>query len=144
MNNGSVEEQNAFFKRPDKAMRTHLKPFFIRGKVENMGINKILVDGGAEMNLMLNFMLQKVGKFDTDLKPHNMVLSNYEGKIGSTLGVIQVDLTIETITRSTMFMVIASKANYNLLLGREWIHDIGAVPYSIHQRITIWRSDGIV
>lgn len=42
-----------------------------------MGISKILVDGGAAMNLML----QKVGKFDTYLKPYNMVLSNYEGNI---------------------------------------------------------------
>lgn len=43
-----------------------------------------------------------------------------------------------------MFMVIALEANYNLLLGREWIHGIRAVPYLMHQRITIWRSDGIM
>ena len=53
-----------------------------------------------------------------------MVLSNYEGKIVHTLGVIQVDLTVGTITRLTMFMVIALKANYNMFLGHEWIHDI--------------------
>lgn len=57
--------------------------------------------------------------FDIDVKPHNMVLSNYEGKIGQTLGVIQVDLTVGSITRPTMFMVIPAKVNYNLLLGRE-------------------------
>lgn len=32
--------------------------------------------------------------FDTDVKPYNMVLSNYEGKVGHTLRDIQVDLTI--------------------------------------------------
>lgn len=68
---------------------------------------------------MPHFMLKKIGKFDTNLKPRNMVLLNYEGKIGHTLGVIQVDLTVGTIIRPTMFMVIASKANYNMLLGRE-------------------------
>jgi len=60
------------------------------------------------------------------------------------MGVIQVNLTVGTITRPTMFMVIASRANYNLLLGREWIHGVGAVPSSMHQRIAIWRPDGIV
>lgn len=94
MNNDCVEEQNAFFERSDEVMRSHIKTLLIRGKVENVGINKIMVDGGATMNLMSHFMLQKMGKFDTDLKPHNMVLSNYEGKIGRTLGVIQIDLTI--------------------------------------------------
>ncbi|XP_050876896.1 uncharacterized protein LOC127080626 [Lathyrus oleraceus] len=144
MNNACVEEHNAFFERHDKAMKNHLKPFFIREKVENVGINKILVDGGATVNLMPHFMLKKIGKFDTDIKPHNMVLSNYEGKIGHTLGVIQVDLTVGTITRPTMFMVIASKDDYNMLLGREWIHGIWAVPSSLHQRIFIWRKNGIV
>ena len=43
-----------------------------------------------------------------------------------------------------MFMVISAKPNYNLLLGREWIHGVGAVPSSMHQRLILWRPDGIV
>lgn len=30
-------------------------------------------------NLLRNFMLKKIGKFDINLRTHNMVLSNYEG-----------------------------------------------------------------
>ncbi|KEH17337.1 hypothetical protein MTR_0022s0330 [Medicago truncatula] len=41
-------------------------------------------------------------------------------------------------------MVVPSKANFNLLLGRQWIHGIGDVPSSMLQRISIWRDDGIV
>lgn len=36
MNNECVEEHNAFFERPSKGMKSHLKALFIRGKVENM------------------------------------------------------------------------------------------------------------
>lgn len=60
------------------------------------------------------------------------------------MGVIRVDITVWSITQPTVFMVIASRANYNLLLGREWIHGIGALPSSLHQRIEIWSGDGIV
>lgn len=107
-------------------------------------MNKIMVDGGAAVNLMLHILLAKIGKFDTDLRLHNMVLSNYKGKTGQAMRVIQVDITVGSITRPTVFMVIVSKANYNLLLGREWIHGIGVVPLSFHQRIAIWCEDGIV
>jgi len=41
-------------------------------------------------------------------------------------------------------MVVPSKTNFELLLGKEWIHEIGVVPSSMHQRITIWRDDGTV
>ena len=89
-------------------------------------------------------MLEKIGKGDADIKPYNIVLSNYEGGIDTTVGVIQLDLKEGSFLRPTMFMVISAKPNYNLLLGREWIHGIGAVPSLMHQWVTIWRPDGIV
>ncbi|MCI23624.1 hypothetical protein A2U01_0044806, partial [Trifolium medium] len=70
--------------------------------------------------------------------------SNYEGKTGHALGAIQLEVCVGSTVRPTLFMVIASKANYNLLLGREWIHGVGAVPSTMHQRLTIWREDGLV
>ncbi|XP_050889916.1 uncharacterized protein LOC127095244 [Lathyrus oleraceus] len=118
-------------------MKSHLKPQIITGKVEDVPINKILVYCGATVNLMPHHMLRKIGKYDTDAKPHNMVLSNYEGNVRITLGVIQVRLTVGTVTRSTMFMIVETKANYNLLLRRKWIHGVGVVPSSVHQRIII-------
>lgn len=74
------------------------------------------------MNLMSHHILRRIGKYDTDAKSHNMVLSNYEGKVGTTLRVIQVELIVGIVTRSTMFMIVEIKANYNLILGRGWIH----------------------
>jgi len=41
-------------------------------------------------------------------------------------------------------MVVPSKANFNLLLGREWIHGIGVVLSSMHQKVIIWKDDGSV
>lgn len=68
MNNGCVEEKNAFFERPNEAMKSHLKPLFITRKVEDVPINKILVDYGATMNLIPHHMLRKIGKYDIDTK----------------------------------------------------------------------------
>lgn len=46
MDNRCIEEHNVFFKRPHEGMKSHLKPLFIREKVENTTVNKILVDEG--------------------------------------------------------------------------------------------------
>lgn len=117
MNNGCMEEENASFERLDEGMKQHLKPIFIRSKVDEVGGNKVLIDGGVAMNLMPYFMLKRIGMFDTDLRPHNMVLSNHEGNMSYYFGVIQVNIVVGTITRPTLFVVITSKANYNLFLG---------------------------
>lgn len=132
MNNNYVNEQNFVFEKPHLGMKSHLKPLLIKAKVDNYGVNKVLVDIGAIVNLMPHSLLSKMGKFDTDLKPPSMVLSKYKGKTDHSLGEIQVDLAVRTTIRPTLFMVVPSKDNYNMLLGREWIHGVCAVPSSLY------------
>ncbi|XP_050909444.1 uncharacterized protein LOC127123252 [Lathyrus oleraceus] len=125
-------------------MKNHLKPLLIRAKVEGVTINKVPVDYGATVNIMPHHILRKIGKYDTDIRSNNVVLSDYGGKTKSTMGVIMVNITVGSITRPTLFMVIDAKPSYNLLFGREWLHGIGAVPSSAHQRLVISREDGVV
>ena len=137
MDNGCVEGQQTMFERPDLHMQHHLKPLFIQAKINDVGINKVLVDGGAAVNLLSHCLIKKIGLSKADLKPHNVVLCNYEGKSRSSFGAIEVDLVVGTLKRSTLFLVVESKANYNLLLGREWIHGVGVVPSTMHQRLSL-------
>jgi hypothetical protein len=136
MDNGCVEGQQAMFERPDHHIQHHLKPLFIQA-INDVGINKVLVDGGALINLLPHSLLKKIGLSESDLKPHNIVHCNYEGKSGSSFGVIEVDLVVGTVKRPNLFLVVESKANYNLLLGREWIHGVGVVPSTMHQRLSL-------
>ena len=39
------------------------------------------------------------------------------------------------------FLVMDITPNYNLLLGRAWLHPIGVIPYSLHQKMKIpWKG----
>lgn len=132
MNNNFVEEKQAIFERPDPGMMYHLKPLFIREKVDDMAINKVFIDGGATVNMMPHSLSKKMVKTNEDLRPHNMVLSKYDNKTRHNLSVMQVELSVGSIIRPTLFMVITSNANYKLLLGREQIQGIGVMPSTLH------------
>ncbi|KEH16120.1 hypothetical protein MTR_0319s0030, partial [Medicago truncatula] len=94
MNNGCVEEQHAVFEKPDTSMKSHLKPLFIQAKINGVGVNKVLVDGGATVNLLPQSFLGKIGVYDFDLKPRNVILTNYEGTSGNSLGAIELELVV--------------------------------------------------
>ena len=132
MNDGCVESQHAIFEKPDHIMNHHLKPLFIQAKINGVGVNKVLVDSDATVNLLPQSLLGKIGLVDYDLKPHNVVLTNYEGTTGNSLGAVEVELIVGSVSRTTMFMEVPSKANFNVLLGRDWIHGVGAVPSTLH------------
>lgn len=76
------------FERPSPEMMFHLKPLFIRAKVDGVAVNKVFVDGGVAVNLMPYTLFRKMGKVDEDLRQHNMVLSNHEGKTNNIIGVV--------------------------------------------------------
>jgi len=42
--------------------------------VDEIGVNKVLVDGGAAVNLMPQSLLKRIGKTDKDLKSHNVIM----------------------------------------------------------------------
>ena len=59
MNNGCVKDQHAFFERPLDSMKLHLKPLFIQAKINGIGVNKVLVDGGE-----VNKIVTRKGGFE--------------------------------------------------------------------------------
>lgn len=52
MNNSVIEEQQTIFEKTNARMMYNLKALLIREKEDNMGVNKVFIDGGATLNLM--------------------------------------------------------------------------------------------
>jgi hypothetical protein len=62
------------FTKPKKSVN-HLKPLFVRGHIDGIPIAKMLVDGGATVNLIPYSLYRKLGKQDDELVKTNMTLS---------------------------------------------------------------------
>ncbi|CAL8993766.1 unnamed protein product [Prunus brigantina] len=69
------------FSKPTKEMANHLRPLFITTKFSGVPIPKIMVDGGAAINLLPHRMLSKMGRTERDLIPTRLTLAlwNEEG-----------------------------------------------------------------
>ena len=109
------------------------KALFVKGRVDGQPVSKILIDGGAAINIIPYVMYQKLGKGDQDLTKTDMVLKYFEGNVSPAKGAICVELTINNKTLPTTFFVINGKGAYNLLLGRDWIHANCCITSTMHQ-----------
>ena len=105
----------------------------MKGFVDGKPMNKMLVDGGASVNLMPYTTFRKLGKGLGDLIEINMMLKDFEGNASKTKGAMNVELTIGSKTLLTTFFVIDGKGSYSLLLCHDWIHANFCVPSTMHQ-----------
>ncbi|CAL8993038.1 unnamed protein product, partial [Prunus brigantina] len=83
----------------------HLKPLYISAHVEDVPVSKVFVDCGATVNILPCSLIRKLAKTKEDLIPSNVVMSSFVG----------------------------NNVDYNILLGRDWIHQSGCIPSSLFQ-----------
>ena len=74
------------------------KVYSLKGFVDGKPITKMLVDGGAVMNIMPYAMLRKLGKGSEDLTKMDMMLKDFERVVSPAVGALCVDLTIGSKT----------------------------------------------
>jgi hypothetical protein len=132
--------KDAIFQKP-KDTDNHLKALYMKGHINGKPISRMLVDGGAIVNLMSYSLFKKLGGSDEELIKTNMIVSGVGGgkPIGAK-GVISMELTIGSKTLATAFFVVETQGNFSLILGGDWIHANKCVPSTLHQ-ILIQRID---
>jgi hypothetical protein len=111
----------------------HLKALYMKGFVDGKLVTKMLVDGGAAVNLVPYTTFRKLGKGLEDLLETDMMLKDFGGNASKTHGAICVELTIGSKTLPTTFFIIDGKGIYSLLLGHDWIHANCCIPSTMHQ-----------
>ena len=139
----ALEPVPATFKKPEDDKRLHLNALFLKGFVDGKPITKMLVDGGAAVNIMPYVMLCKLGNSSDDLTKTDMMLKDFEGVVSPALGALCVDLTIGSKTLPTTFFVTNGKGSYSLLSGWDWIHANCCIPSTMHQCVIQWIDDTI-
>jgi hypothetical protein len=133
----------AAFDKPEDKERMHLRPLYIKGYVDGRLMTKMLVDGGAAVNLMSYATYRKLGKGEEDLIKTDMMLKDFEGKASPARVAINDELMIGSKSLPTTFSIINGKGSYNLLLGWDWIHANCCIASTMHRCLIQWLEDTV-
>jgi hypothetical protein len=120
------------FEKPEESSQ-HLKPLYIWGHIDGKPISKMLVDGGAAVNLMPYSIFNKLGREDDELVKTNLTLNGVGGNPMEARGVVSMELTIGSKSLATTFFIVEVQGNYSVILGRDWIHANRCIPSTLHQ-----------
>ena len=59
------------------------------------------------------------------------------------MGILPIDITIDSKTALSASFAIDLTANHNILLGRDWIHANWCLSSSLHQFLLFWKGNEV-
>ncbi|XP_013717718.2 uncharacterized protein LOC106421417 [Brassica napus] len=132
-------------KELEKVLTPHHDTLVISLTVANCLVKRILVDNGSSGNIIFQAAYKDPRLEEGALTRRVTPLIGFSGEVKQTTGEITLHVYAEGVNMSTKFLVVDCDSSYNMILGRPWIHRIGAVPSILHQMVkfpTPWGHKG--
>jgi hypothetical protein len=132
------------FEKPEESSQ-HMKPLYVRCHIDGRPIFRMLIDGGAAVNLMSYSVFKKLGREDDELVKTNLMLNDVGG--GATQWELEVSSPWSSPLGASLllphFFIVEVQGNYSVILGRGWIHASHRIPSTLHQFLIQWIDDKV-
>ena len=115
--------------------RRSTRALHITTKVKDCTLPKVLIDNRSSLNVMPLSTLMRLPVDRSYMKHSRTVVRAFDGIRREVAGEIEIEVQISSCTFNVEFQVMDISPSYNCLLGRPWIHIVGAVPSILHQKI---------
>ena len=113
----------------------HVRPLYITVGCSGSRVPSVQLDNGSALNVCPLATAIALGFAPSDFGPSTQTVRAYDNTKREVMGTLMIDLQIGPATFSTLFQVLRIPTSFNLLLGRPWIHIVGAIPSSLHQKV---------
>ncbi|XP_048605672.1 uncharacterized protein LOC125583136 [Brassica napus] len=130
-----MDEISFMAKEQEKVLTPHHDALVISLTVANCLVKRILVDNGSSGNIIFLAAYKDLGLEESALTRRITPLIGFSGEVKQTAGEVNLPVYAEGIKMSTKFLIVDCDSSYNMILGRPWIHGVGAIPSTLHQMV---------
>ncbi|RVW36544.1 hypothetical protein CK203_072856 [Vitis vinifera] len=122
----------------------HTRPLYISVGFLGRRVPSVLLENGSALNVCPLATAIALGYAPSDFGPSTQTVRAYDSTRREVMGTLEIELLIGPTTFVTVFQVLKIPTSFNLLLGRPWIHRVGAIPSSLHQKVKFIHDGQVV
>ncbi|XP_072087040.1 uncharacterized protein [Arachis hypogaea] len=123
-------------------------PFVISARIGTGLVRRILVDTGADSNILFRGAFDKLGLHNDNLQTHRNGVTGLGDNFLKPDGSITLPITIGTNSQKktilSEFVVLKDSTAYNVILGRKTINDFSAVIFTKYLLMKFRTDDGSI
>ena len=106
-------------------------------------MKRVMVDQGSAAEIMYPDLFKGLNLRTEDLTPYNSPLVSFEGKVIIPKGQIRIPVQTGSETVEVDFIIVDAYSPYIAIVARPWLHTLGAVSSTLHQKIKYPSGDKI-
>ena len=122
----------------------HVRPLFIDVACSGRKVSSVLLDNGSALNVCPLVTAITLGFSPSDFRPSTRIVRAYDKTQRTVMGILTTHVMIGPVRYSVFFQVLRIQSSFKLLLGRPWIHEAGAIPSSLHQKVKFIHEGCII
>ncbi|KAL6319905.1 hypothetical protein AAG906_036978 [Vitis piasezkii] len=107
-------------------------------------VSLVLLDNGSALNVCPLVIAIVLGFSLSDFGPFTQAVKAYDGTQRTIMGTLTAHVMIGPVKYLVLFQVLRIQSSFNLLLGRPWIHEVGTIPSSLHQKVKFIHEGCII
>ncbi|XP_030945994.1 uncharacterized protein LOC115970507 [Quercus lobata] len=133
------------FSKEDKigTIQPHDDALLVTLRIGNYDVKRVMVDGGNAAEVMYPDLYKGLGLKPEDLMPYNFPLMSFDGKLVIPMGMIRVPIQTSPEIVKVNFVVVDTYSPYTAIVDRPWLHTLGAVASSLHQKVKFSSGDQV-
>jgi hypothetical protein len=122
----------------------HSDALVVTLRIDEFDVKRILIDPGNSVEIMYESLFKGLGLEKKDLNLVEEPLSGFSGETVVPSGKVTINVRARTVSTPTEFFVLNAFSPYNAILGSLWLHRMGAVPSTLHQRLRFPTPQGVM
>ena len=125
------------FSNVDKqgTIQPHDDALVVTLRIGGYDVKMVTVDQGSVAEIMYPDLYKGLGLKPEDLMVYSSLLISFEGKMVVPKGQIRLPVKASTDVVEVDFIVVDAFSPYTAIMGRPWLHSLGAVSSTLHQKV---------
>ena len=116
-------------------IQPHDYALVVTARINGFIVKRVLIDQGSGVEVMYPNLYKGLGLKKDDLSKYDTPLMGFDGRMVILEGQILLPMNMEGKETMVTFIVVALFSPYTAILGRPWIHAMGAVPSTLHVKV---------
>ena len=118
-----------------RTIQPHDDALVVTLRIGGYDVKRVMVDQGSAAEIMYLDLYKGLGLKPEDLMTYSSPLISFEGKMVVPKGQIRLLVQAGTDVVEVDFIVVDAFSPYTAIMGRPWLHFLGAVSSTLHQKV---------